>query len=999
MALVRWQLDPLTLQVADDAAIVSLGYPRACDNPKQEAPRSLQLICKIHGKLTWVLFQRCLFLPVVRSLGSAGAASQAFNSSGRDEGPIRLSIVAVANDDAQIAAVGIVVIDLAAALLLVVGLELLCQQVAEAICIQCIAAGVFWFKLDSSVLCLLEKPTRWPTVMAGEEQQTAAAADIERIDLTRQAMAAVALAPPIAVTSVSGAQGAPSGSSASFDPHTSRASWAMDQSSTAPPALDAAELRAVCQTCTVKELKKLLTNLAVDLSGYVEKSELVDAAVRRLDSDGKAKLRLFSYCRICCNWCLDDDVWPLTCGHLACFQCLGMYLESQIQAMKSSLKYNLPCIYAPACSHEMRFQDAASMSAALRNLWKDLQQRERLIRDAKYEVLECPQPGCVGVAYKERGRRTAMCFMCEHTWEANSNGTDDDGQKPNFDGTRVRKCPKCQAPIEKNGGCNHMHCTRCGRHFDWTASQSAGDPNAAPAEAPFGNLNANNLFGDAAAAFEQFFPNMHHAGAHAAHRATHQAAHAQAQQRAREASQAGTGAAGAAEPADLFNHFGNLLGANAPGFQHVMGNVAQAAGGFMQQMQHAAQMRQAHEAHEAAQQAAAEQAHRVHQAAHQASGNSTAPFGAGFAPTHTSSGGTGQPECVLSLLEEQENQLRCAALQRLNEVVDQFWHEIADYLNDIETLYEDPAFPGREMAALVASKVFYHLEEYRPRYDDALRLALGAGQLFNLNQRSEYVEKIVAVAIDEYVKLTGDNFELEMKKKDPVPIDARLEDVVNRMFARCMEDKAYKHGLGMALETRRLDKEEEGEEEEGEVTEFIKQSDALAEMLEYAQLSAMTLLTSKAFRERVLKALVEIHTSVQACWRDIGLRKQFLYNLEVNLAALAQCYFILGVTKTLRSFARNPNTWLITTMTMTDDDTTTTSDAVGVAKILKDLLGRSEKVDNESQHFCNAVLSSPLLKLKELSAGSRALHYSTEEIQALRPIAVDEGPVMSDQAS
>ena len=74
----------------------------------------------------------------------------------------------------------------------------------------------------------------------------------------------------------------------------------------------------------------------------------------------------------------------------------------------------------------------------------------------------------------------------------------------------------------------------------------------------------------------------------------------------------------AAEPADLFNHFGNLLGANAPGFQHVMGNVAQAAGGFMQQMQHAAQMRQAHEAHEAAQQAAAEQAHRVHQAAHQA---------------------------------------------------------------------------------------------------------------------------------------------------------------------------------------------------------------------------------------------------------------------------------------------------------------------------------------------------------------------------------------------
>ncbi|CAJ1444327.1 unnamed protein product, partial [Effrenium voratum] len=298
---------------------------------------------------------------------------------------------------------------------------------------------------------------------------------------------------------------------------------------------------------------------------------------------------------------------------------------------------------------------------------------------------------------------------------------------------------------------------------------------------------------------------------------------------------------------------------------------------------------------------------------------------------------------VLSLLEEQENQLQCAALQRLNEVVDQFWHEIADYLNEIETLYEDPSFSGREMAALVASKVFYHLEEY----DDALRLALGAGHLFDLSQRTEYVEKIVAVAIDEYVKLRGDNFELEMKKKDPVAIDSRLEDVVNRMFARCLEDKAFKQGLGMALETRRIDK----------VTEFISKSEHLAEMLEYAQLSAMTLLTSKAFRERVLKALVEIHTSVK----------------DVNLSALAQCYFILG----------EPDE---------------------VAKILKELLVRPEKdgrplayqigfdiVDNESQHFCNALLSSPLLKLKEPAPPAPA---EGEEAEAAPQ---DTGPEMSEQ--
>ena len=31
----------------------------------------------------------------------------------------------------------------------------------------------------------------------------------------------------------------------------------------------------------------------------------------------------------------------------------------------------------------------------------------------------------------------------------------------------TKPCPQCKAPIQKNGGCNHMHCTICGSHFDW----------------------------------------------------------------------------------------------------------------------------------------------------------------------------------------------------------------------------------------------------------------------------------------------------------------------------------------------------------------------------------------------------------------------------------------------------------------------------------------------------------------------------------------------------
>ena len=36
-------------------------------------------------------------------------------------------------------------------------------------------------------------------------------------------------------------------------------------------------------------------------------------------------------------------------------------------------------------------------------------------------------------------------------------------------------------------------------------------------------------------------------------------------------------------------------------------------------------------------------------------------------------------------------------------------------------------------------------------------------------------------------------------------IDTQLEDIVNRMFARCLIDRRYKQAIGVAFETRRLD--------------------------------------------------------------------------------------------------------------------------------------------------------------------------------------------------
>ena len=58
---------------------------------------------------------------------------------------------------------------------------------------------------------------------------------------------------------------------------------------------------------------------------------------------------------------------------------------------------------------------------------------------------------------------------------------------------------------------------------------------------------------------------------------------------------------------------------------------------------------------------------------------------------------------------------------------------------DREVLYEDDQFSERNLAALVASKVYYHLGEY----DESMMFALGAGDLFDITAKSEYVETII----------------------------------------------------------------------------------------------------------------------------------------------------------------------------------------------------------------------------------------------------------------
>lgn len=230
------------------------------------------------------------------------------------------------------------------------------------------------------------------------------------------------------------------------------------------------EIRDTLSEWKPKVLKGYLDECGVSHRNMIEKEDLVGALAARLAGDEKLRLRMLTFCEICCSWLRTEDMWPLTCKHLVCEVCLGRHLAVEAEKMLSNAqRHPLPCLF-PECGTPISVATATSFCKQVRGVWHDLGQREKLLSHARYPVAECPKPGCVGVAYVEPGRRNAMCFLCEHQWQVSE--ADDSTAQPNF-GSNVRVCPKCQAPIEKTWGCDHMDCTKCGRRFNWSGADYA----------------------------------------------------------------------------------------------------------------------------------------------------------------------------------------------------------------------------------------------------------------------------------------------------------------------------------------------------------------------------------------------------------------------------------------------------------------------------------------------------------------------------------------------
>lgn len=197
---------------------------------------------------------------------------------------------------------------------------------------------------------------------------------------------------------------------------------------------------------------------------------------------------------------------------------------------------------------------------------------------------------------------------------------------------------------------------------------------------------------------------------------------------------------------------------------------------------------------------------------------------------------------ILSLLDDADPSLNVYALERLNKMVPAYWPEISEKIELIETFYENGDFEARELAALIAAKVYFQIGAM----DESLTYALSAGDYFNISESSEFVETIAMQCFDTYIEYRQ-KAELDGSVEK---CDSRMEKLVEKMLYQCLADGRLREAAGIAIETRRYDILEEAIKGNG--------ASEVDDMIEYISKLCLTVVEESNLLRKILLLLVKI---------------------------------------------------------------------------------------------------------------------------------------------
>eukprot|EP00826_Nyctotherus_ovalis_P024576 TRINITY_DN1898_c0_g3_i1.p2 TRINITY_DN1898_c0_g3~~TRINITY_DN1898_c0_g3_i1.p2 ORF type:complete len:490 (-),score=172.28 TRINITY_DN1898_c0_g3_i1:96-1565(-) len=185
-------------------------------------------------------------------------------------------------------------------------------------------------------------------------------------------------------------------------------------------------------------------------------------------------------CLICFTSLAGRPVDKLSCGHVFCSDCWSMYVTAAVKSGKDCVLTRCPLVGCPIIVPKSIFDKYLSESQRhdyIKHVCKSYTDENKAMR-------WCPAPGCTFLALNESlvqvditckcghvfcfscGEESHLPCTCELTkkWKIKSCS---ESENVLWIMANTKSCPKCQKPIEKNQGCNHMTCSECRHEFCW----------------------------------------------------------------------------------------------------------------------------------------------------------------------------------------------------------------------------------------------------------------------------------------------------------------------------------------------------------------------------------------------------------------------------------------------------------------------------------------------------------------------------------------------------
>jgi hypothetical protein len=237
---------------------------------------------------------------------------------------------------------------------------------------------------------------------------------------------------------------------------------------------------------------------SIKMNGDPDQIRVIRKALERVIESGKAVgVTTGDQTDLQCPVCMcdvDEDSYPLACGHTYCRSCLKFFLESCID---QDAPTPIACIHASsnnqACSTPIHL-------SVIRELLPPEQEEALLKRtflthanSLPNEYHYCPTPDCEMIYRRGNGSNQTVltcpsCLnrICPACCVGFHEGLTCAEYKDEMSGgykallkwkeeNGIKACPKCGADIEKDGGCNHMTCARCKTHMCWVCMKTFGE--------------------------------------------------------------------------------------------------------------------------------------------------------------------------------------------------------------------------------------------------------------------------------------------------------------------------------------------------------------------------------------------------------------------------------------------------------------------------------------------------------------------------------------------